>query len=614
MADVAIGEQAAARAIAPADRAARPTYEPALDGVRALAVGAVVVYHGLGVTSSHLGRGGFLGVDVFFVLSGYLITTLLLRERASTGGIALLSFWGRRARRLLPALLVMLGSAVVYAHLVQDGARRVKSAIVPALFYFENWYSVGKPLSMVSHTWSLAIEEQWYLVWPVVLAIVLAGGRRPSWRLLATVVALTAASVAWTARIYSPLNNPAYLETTTRGQSLLVGAGLAILLALWPRPTSGRADRVIRAGGLAGLAVLVWAFATWRDNGASTFKGGLLLVALASAALILAATQPGDSGLRRLLRWRPLVALGIISYGVYLFDPVVIAVFDGPRTHLEGVPLFVLRIAITFGVAYVSWRWVEQPIRRAPSTRAWPWAVIALGVVLVLIGTATIDVPARAAKRPTLPGPDLTTYLKPYRDLAKSTPSDVSRVLVLGGDRAGALAAAARPYRTSALVGIAATARGCGLTSALTRSADPVHHPNGCTFAPGLLEGVAQTFQPSTVVLTVEQQDLASRFTGGQVTNIGSAAWVQDATAQLDRVRRRLPPSVHELLIVGACPRTTPGQDAAATARGDAVWADYARARSPEVRSVTPPSSVCTNDVPAREWAWIAGLTSRAPA
>src|SRR3954470_5937384 len=208
----------------------RIPYEPALGGVRALAVSAVVVFHGIGgAGSKSLGRGGFLGVDVFFVLSGYLITTLLLRERTEDGRIALPAFWMRRARRLLPALVIMAAIAAVYEHAGAQDAAGIRSAVVPTLLYYENWFLVAHTHApALSHTWSLAIEEQWYLMWPVVIGFALAGGRKLATWMLAAVGTLAIASALWTAHVSRA---HAFYGTDTRGQALLVGAFLAILLA-----------------------------------------------------------------------------------------------------------------------------------------------------------------------------------------------------------------------------------------------------------------------------------------------------------------------------------------------------------------------------------------------
>jgi peptidoglycan/LPS O-acetylase OafA/YrhL len=368
-------------------RTRRIPYEPALDGVRAVAVSAVVVFHGTGgAASNRLGRGGFLGVDVFFVLSGYLITTLLLRERVDDGQIAFRDFWLRRARRLLPALVVMLAIAVIYEHAGAPQPHGIRAAVFPVLFYVQNWHLVANPhASSLSHTWSLAIEEQWYLVWPVVVSIVLARRRRPAPWMLGALGGVALASALWTAHVYSPHSVHAFYGTDTRGQDLVVGAFLAILLALRPRIANARQSAAVRAAGVVALAILVWAFATWRQDGAYVYRGGFLLVALASAVLIFSLTQSEGGRLRRVLCTRPVVALGVVSYGVYLYNPLIVSIVNPSRTSQSGLALFLLRCAITAVLVALSWHLVERPFRSATATRTWPWVALAASAAAVVL-------------------------------------------------------------------------------------------------------------------------------------------------------------------------------------------------------------------------------------
>ena len=369
------------------ERARRIPYEPALDGVRALAVSAVVVFHGRGgAASNHLGRGGFLGVDVFFVLSGYLITTLLLRERVDDGRIQFREFWLRRARRLLPALVVMVGIAVIYEHAGSPQPHGIRNAVLPVFLYVENWHLVAHPTaSSLSHTWSLAIEEQWYLVWPLVVGVALAWRRRPAPWMLAALGGLALVSALWTAHVYSPNSVHAFYGTDTRGQDLVVGAFLAILLALRPPSATARGSTAVRAAGLGSLAILIWAFATWRQDGSYVYRGGFLLVALASAVLIFTLTRTEGGRLRRVLCARPIVAIGVVSYGVYLYNPLVVSIVNPSRTSQSGLILFLMRTAITAVVVVLSWHFVERPFRSAAARRTWPWIVLAASAAAVVL-------------------------------------------------------------------------------------------------------------------------------------------------------------------------------------------------------------------------------------
>ncbi len=347
---------------------------PAIDGLRAVAVIGVVVFHG-GVSWL---PGGFLGVDVFFVLSGYLITTLLLRERAETGRIDLRQFWVRRLRRLAPALLLLLAALGVAAPFLVDPVQRasVRGDGLAALGYVANWrfifteqsYFAGTP-SPLRHLWSLSVEEQWYLVFPALLALALRSHRRIR-LVLAVLVATTIASAAWMAHLASgPVElSRAYYGTDSRAHSLLVGAVLAVAAAVWP---IHRLRRLLAVAGVAGAAAIVAAFALVEEVDRGMYRGGFLVLALATAAVVAAVALPGPVGpLPRLLGWRPLVAVGRVSYGLYLWHWPVDVVLTPDRTGLQGdaawqqPALFALRTAVAAAATVASYRWVEQPVRR----------------------------------------------------------------------------------------------------------------------------------------------------------------------------------------------------------------------------------------------------------
>ena len=236
---------------APATRGSTIRYVPALDGLRALAVVAVMLYHG-GVSWL---PGGFLGVDLFFVLSGYLITTLLVTERARWGSIDLLAFWARRGRRLLPALFLMLIAVAVYAATLAPTNQQatIRGEGLATLLYVSNWWAIVHGHSYfdqflqpspLTHTWSLAIEEQWYLLFPVVLSLLLVRRQVPRW--LTWVLAGGAlASAAWMAHLFHPGTDPsrAYFGTDSRVQDLFVGAALAIWLGTPAAPGLGELPR-----------------------------------------------------------------------------------------------------------------------------------------------------------------------------------------------------------------------------------------------------------------------------------------------------------------------------------------------------------------------------------
>lgn len=364
---------------------------PALDGVRAIAVALVLADHG-GVPGL---SGGFLGVDVFFVLSGFLITSLLLDEVGRTGRIGLRAFWIRRARRLLPALLVMVLAVVAMRELFSiESTANLRADAVAALFWMSNWvfvaqdtdyFSQGAPPSPLQHTWSLAVEEQYYLGWPVLIAAVIAvlgafayrRGVALSQRAVRTAVFVLAAggvlaSAGVTAMVSSEANlNRVYFGTDTRVQALLVGAAAAALVVRdWRGLTAGlvilrsRWTRwVAWALPAIGLVVLISA-ARIATGSAEEFRGGLLIIVAVAAVLVIAPVALAQDGpVARLLSAGPLVGLGAISYGVYLWHWPIFLVLNGERTGIDGWELFALRCAATLAVASVSWLLIEQPIR-----------------------------------------------------------------------------------------------------------------------------------------------------------------------------------------------------------------------------------------------------------
>lgn len=351
-----------------------------LDGLRAFAVAAVLVYH----LFPGILPGGFIGVDVFFVVSGFLITSLLMRERGITGRIDLRGFWVRRARRLVPAivLLVVVCSAAALA-VGGDVLVGLPRQILGAATFSANWLSIAADSSyfaqdapeLYRNLWSLAVEEQFYLVWPlVIVAIALL---RQWWARLAVVSAVALASAAAMFLLYPADGDPTrvYFGSDTHSFGLAIGAALAILIAR-TRPLDLDAGetamqvfvrRWLPPLGLLSLAGLVAACVLLRDEAAFTYRGGLVLVSVLSAFAIWAAVAPG-SRLGRLLDGRPLQAVGRRSYGLYLWHwPVFVLVCAiVPDEHDPAMAPIVGfgALAIASAAAFLSYRWVEQPIRR----------------------------------------------------------------------------------------------------------------------------------------------------------------------------------------------------------------------------------------------------------
>jgi peptidoglycan/LPS O-acetylase OafA/YrhL len=361
-------------------------YLPGLDGLRAISVLAVIVFHHYFVFGAERGwmQGGFLGVEVFFVVSGYLITSLLLAERRETGKVSLRNFWLRRGRRLLPAVLVLLAVVIAYTlAFLPDSIATLRGDTLAALTYTSNWWQIfanrsyavtaGRP-ELLKHLWSLAIEEQFYLLWPPLLILGLRklGRSRMVLVMFATAIASTVA-LAVTSFITI---NFAYYATVTRLSGLLLGSLMAFFFAPYRiRGLAGHGARIaLDLAGAAGLVILLFSFRVFTFPALNTghvdrsvFLGGFLLVDVATLFVIAAAVHPA-SDVGRLIGCRPLRWIGLRSYSLYLWHYPIFCI-TRPRVdfehffHLRGWPVLLLRLVLTFTAAELSYRFVETPIR-----------------------------------------------------------------------------------------------------------------------------------------------------------------------------------------------------------------------------------------------------------
>jgi peptidoglycan/LPS O-acetylase OafA/YrhL len=374
-------------------------YRPALDGLRALAVVAVLLYHGgVGWAS-----GGFLGVDVFFVLSGFLITTLLVEEWRSTGRLRIGAFYGRRARRLLPPLVPVLVFVAVAAVVALPAAQRpsIRADMLASVGYVMNWRLVAAHqgyfdafagLSPLKHAWSLAVEEQWYLVWPVVVGLLLGrrGGRRRVVLAGVVTVALGSASALWMRALASPTVDPSrvYYGTDTRAQELLVGAAVAFACAVAGSVIirAGWARRMTDVAGLGGLVALAWLVPHVDDGSRWLYEGGMFAISLAVGIIVLAGAQR-EGVVPRLLSVRPLRYVGLLSYALYLWHFPVYVVASAERTGLEGTSLLLFRLVVSFAAAALSHHLLEAPIRmrRLPLWRVATVLTPAAGLAILVV-------------------------------------------------------------------------------------------------------------------------------------------------------------------------------------------------------------------------------------
>jgi peptidoglycan/LPS O-acetylase OafA/YrhL len=325
---------------------------PALDGLRALAVGLVLLLHG---TYGQF-PGGFLGVDIFFVLSGFLITSSLISEYRRSGRVSLREFWTRRARRLLPAFALMLLLArLLWNHIVpRPPFARAAGA---ALFYVANIQAVVDPtkLGALLHTWSLSTEEQFYLFWPLVATSVLRIGRP-----VPLLVAAIAAAVARAVLFYFGSPVASYFSPLCRVDQLLIGCSLAVSIGRLPRLVN------VRLAALAFLVALVVLVLRTDTSWAPYYYGGMGVVAIGAACLI-AALRDEMWWLSRIFSLSPFVWIGQRSYGIYLLHFPIFVLFDRFRTRhslMNFALVTIARVGITLCIAGLSWSFVERPFMR----------------------------------------------------------------------------------------------------------------------------------------------------------------------------------------------------------------------------------------------------------
>jgi len=407
----------------------RLAYRPGLDGLRAIAVAGVFLYH----SRIDWLPGGFLGVDLFFVLSGYLITSLLLVEWEARNRIDLRRFWLRRARRLLPALVVVVLAALVLAAIfARDDLARTRGDAVSSLLYYTNWHEIianhsyfnlmGRP-SLLQHLWSLAVEEQFYVIWPLLLVpgLVLLGRKR-----LPIVVA---AGIAGSAALMWVLYNPTdptrvWNGTDTRAFLLLMGIFLALV---WPYiERQRRALPLLELFGVAALVATILLFRQMHDYDPTLWQGGDLAASFCFVVLIAAVAHPG-TGLGEALGVQPLRWLGERSYGIYLWHwPVIELMRPGVDISWTGPGVVVAQAAIVLTAAELSYRYVEQPIRTGSLQRRLSQRPRRLR--LELVGAGLMGLVAAFSVLfviPTAANP-ITSYVNPPKVHAATKPSQTS--------------------------------------------------------------------------------------------------------------------------------------------------------------------------------------------
>jgi peptidoglycan/LPS O-acetylase OafA/YrhL len=530
-------------------------YKPGLDGLRAVAVLSVMAFH----FGASWATGGFLGVDMFFVLSGYLITSLLVVEWDRTSTLHFAAFWARRARRLLPALFLVLIAIAIWAAIEahSDQLDGIRTDSLWTLLYGANWrfvtsgqsyFDMFRDASPLRHAWSLAIEEQFYLVWPLVtfLCLRIARGRR--WLLATACVTGVVASSLLMARWYDSADpSRAYYGTDTRAGQLLLGALLGLLLLGWS-PRSRRAQAGVQAAGLVGVAFCVWAFAVFTDRDAWLYRGGFLLFAFATALVIAAVVQP-HSPLHAILSFRAVRWVGAISYGLYLWHwPVAVAVTEG-RTGLTGWSLAAVRVGLTFGAATLSYYLLELPVRRGTWLRGRvayvvaPIAGITTAVVIVVATNGGTAPPQFLVARPNsvVTTPRLSAPVAPLRE--SESQLGVAKMLLLGDSVADTLGSELQLEAARHGVELRSVTRpGCGMTTdtPLRDDGTPVPWGSACGDATAEYQSGMVANETPDVVLWLSTWETSDAIFKGQEADFGTQAGDRALLAELEEARTRI--------------------------------------------------------------------------
>lgn len=549
---------------APRARAASPqTRNRGLDGIRAIAVVAVMLYHA-GVSGVN---GGLLGVDVFFVLSGFLITSLLCTEFVQTGGIRLGHFWARRGRRLLPALFLLLIGVAVYAWAFRNSldVAAIRGDAIATIFFFANWhflltsqgyFAQGANPSPLLHMWSLGVEEQYYLIWPGIAVLVLRwkGIKALAWTALAG--ACSSAALMGILHATGSAVERLYYGTDTRAQSLLVGSLLGALASKQGGriiPESLASNPRIKSLGIAATAagglILLWALHSWNGNGSQPllYTSGFLLVAVATGTVIVFVTNWPSSFFARVLSLTPVAYIGRISYGLYLYHWPLFLVLNGANTGLSGAYLLIVRFAATLAAAMVSFHFVEEPFRRGSFVRAWRGVGLAAGsamatVAIVLVATVTPTFasipPQGSANIPPQERAELTT--------ADAFTTSPIRFLLLGDSVAytagwGLAVDSVKDYgvdvMNQALLGCDLTRNSFQL-SGVTWGVTPPSLNCGSwqkTFKKDL-----KVFHPQVVGLLIGRFELTDALEGGKWVHVGEPKWDSVLLSQLKSAVRLL--------------------------------------------------------------------------
>ncbi|MBL7497431.1 acyltransferase [Frankia sp. CNm7] len=537
-------------------------HSPGLDGLRALAVLAVIAYH----AGLPFAPGGLLGVDTFMVLSGFLITGLLVAEYRATRRIDLKDFWLRRLRRLLPALLLLLLAVSAYARFIAPpgDATKIRFDTLAALFYVANWrfalseqsyfdhFSAPSPLL---HTWSLAVEEQFYVLWPLLVFLLMRHsartvdrwkGQRQKAQSAALTVAVLGAEASALIGIGLLLTgvdaSRIYYGTEVRIQALLIGAALAVWRAQRKAGFTPRGKKVLGHAGLAAAAAMLALWATVDGESRGLYAGGFFGVALIVAVLVAAIVEVPNSAISKILSISPLTYIGKISYGLYLWHWPVLLTLTAGRTGLHGPALLGARIGATVACTLLSFYLVENPIRRRklriPKPVVTTPAIIAGVVAVAFLATGT---QASTARTPA----DLEKLAREVQ--ANGVPQSVgpdaagnppSRMLIAGDSLATTLVGSQfADVAASMNMQLAdASMLGCGVARLPTRKLDGEAGPTtiGCEQWPERFAKRVDEVKPDVAGLLVGRWEVTDQLLDGRWVHVGDPSFDAYLATQLD--------------------------------------------------------------------------------
>ncbi|KYH45768.1 hypothetical protein AZH51_08725 [Branchiibius sp. NY16-3462-2] len=515
-------------------------HRPALDGIRALAIVLVMIYH----ATSQQPRGGFFSVDVFFVLSGYLIAGLLIKEDWTWGSIDLVAFYVRRARRLLPGLIAaVIAIAAICPRVLSDEAvASMRGDGLATIFYVANWRFIatgdsyfaqfGDP-SPYRHMWTLAIEEQFYLILPMLLICLIALTRANLRYITGALVGLAALSALWMWTLYVPGQDPSrvYYGTDTRAQDLLLGSALACAMTLISKRAAATRARLMTVIGGIGFAVMVVWFLTFAEDQPFTYGGGFFIFVLGTCALIASVELNQDGPFARLFGFAPWAWIGKISYGLYLYHWPVFLVMK--HTGLTGPVLFVTEFAISFALGALSFYALEQPIRRhglkpligrrAAVTVGWLCLPVTAALTLALTPAVT---------------PNLIVQAKPGQgsDMGTVNPNASLKVLVLGDSVGFSLGYAFDEKEWPKVQVTGDVIFGCGTAEQhiAVNGVDQKPDPSQCQDVFAKWPADVASKNPNVVLWSLGGWEVYDHVVDGKILKVGSPEYAAYLTSRLD--------------------------------------------------------------------------------